>query len=295
LDVSEDTVPDQLVLDPKRLELALQDPNASDVDGLWLRGGKGWKSLLKALPTMTPRSIRLLRVTKAPSAPELAAVLASPPFAALERLSLGGAGTATKGELVSAIANAPAARTLRQLVIWGADKLGAAEFTKLGKASFPLLESFMIHEGSWLPRTTVRTELLQAGWMPQLRSLSIDHLTSSELELLGKHVRFEKLVAFQTTVRAGKHPESARILRPCLERLTSGQSLVVMTQGHDRFDVGLAQALVRSGCVSQLEELRAHLTDDAAALLAEAGGAPAACDERVKARRAAAGFWWRWH
>lgn len=295
LDVSETSDPEQLALDPKRLELALEDPDASDIDGLWLRGGKGWKSLMKMLPTMTARSIRLLRATKAPHPEELAAVLSSPRFASLERLSLGGDSKATKGEVVAAIANAPCARTLRQLVIWGADKFGAADFTKLGQADFPVLESFMIHEGSWIPRTTVRTGLFHAGWMSQLRSLSIDHLTSSELDLLAKNVPFEKLVAFQTTVRGGKHAESAGMFRPVMERLAACQSLAFLTQGNDRLDKGLAASLLRSGCVPQLEELRADVAQDAAAVLAEAGGSPAACDERAKARRAAAGFWWRWH
>jgi hypothetical protein len=258
----------------QQLTKVLADPHARHVEGFDLREKGAAKALVAGLAASAIERVRFLDAHDSglPSPDELAALLASPKLAALERLGLGGA--ALKDRFLT-VARMPATASVRALFLGGCEKLAKSDFQAFAAAAWPKLESLQIGSSTHEPKEGSRDALWKAPWLERIRRLSILGLLPTEARTLADSGVLPKLETF--LVSATKLREED--VRPLLPQLRSCIALNLS----GKIGIESAKALIASECVPNLEACELDLTPDARAALVEAGLDVAG----VKARRAA--------
>jgi hypothetical protein len=222
----------------------------------------------------------------------VSAVGRQPSFSHLPRSEIPGAGQLGDAR-VGQIVDAPVTSSLRRLVLWHCEKLTAKAFVALGSASFDALVSLKLSSSEWLPRKSARDALFAASWLPNLRVVDLDCLSTEEVQVLTRRLDAPRIAALGLRMRGGNEPASSRVTKPLLARLRSCQALCIST--HVPGAHGIVDAVAH--LARELEEVRVGslgpVQEDYTRFHDLAGGI-AAFQGRAAARMNAAGFGWRW-
>lgn len=269
-------VPPAPPTDKKILEKILADEHSRHLEGFELaeRGAAG--VLAAGLSDSPLQRLRFLDCygDGLPPAADLAALLAHPKLATLDRLALSGAALKERFLMVAGM---PAVASAQAVLLGSCDKVARRDYAVFAAAEWTKLRALALGSSTWEIKAGDRDSIWRAPWLRNLEHLSIGSFRGSEASLL---IDSGVLPNLKTLLLNGvKFTEED--VRPLLPHLRGCIGLGISA----RLGVGSARALIAADCVPRVETSEVDWTADARAELVAAGFAPATARDRRSAGR----------